>query len=138
MTATELKPNTPYWFRRQMQNGKYVEAEPVEITVGMECTYHVGSDRYPYEVVEIRDAKTLILRAMSHMALKTVEYGDTPPYLYTPNPEGRIEYARLVVIRGRRYWVSARPGDGPRSWRTSRDGDGYSFAGANYYQDPHF
>lgn len=126
---------TATYIKRSFNNGEILT--PIEIVVGMEGTYSIGGDCYPFEVVEVRDSKTVVIRSMEAIAITQVKnYGETPNYMYLPNPNGRIQFARLVTRNGRQKWCIARP-EGPRAWSVC-DSGGVSFGKAVYRMDPSF
>lgn len=71
----------------------------------MGATWYLGSDRYPYTVIQIKGPKTLVLQ--EDKTVRTDSNGNSDPqqWVYTKNPEG----ARLVVtLRQNGYWVPRR------------------------------
>jgi hypothetical protein len=92
------------------------------IQVGQGATYHIGSDRYPYTVVEILSPRSVVLQEDNY---RCTDY-NSQTYEYTPNPD-----ASRTIVTLRKDGVWRKKGD--------TKGSGYfGFYGRNAYQDPSF
>lgn len=68
----------------------------------MGATWYVGSDRYPYTVIQVKGTKTIVLQ--EDTSVRVDSKGDSGPqrWVIEGNPWG----ARLVVtLRKNGYWV---------------------------------
>ena len=105
-------------------------ADTIKPKVGMGATYVIGSDRYPYEIIEVsKSGKAIWIRSMS--TKPNADHGGIygrQSYDYFSNPNGKIIKATLrkngkFIIEG----------------NTIRSRCGQIVIGyADYYQDPHF
>lgn len=55
-------------------------------TVGMGATSIVGSDRYPFTVVEVKTEKTIVIQEDNAKIVKGHGNDGSAEYEYTPNP----------------------------------------------------
>lgn len=96
--------------------------------VGMGATEGIGSDSYPYTIIEVRrNGKELVLQGDSYHRTDKNGFSENQTYLYSPNPDGRI-----VVVTLRKNGKYKRKGsDMSSSYR-------YSFGHRRAYQDPSF
>ncbi len=96
--------------------------------VGMLVTEYVGSDRYPYEVIEIaKDEAKIVVRQMTATPTEKYDYYSNQDYVYTQDWHGR------EIELSRRKDGKFRPVGTPMS-QPSR----FAFGYANFYHDPHF
>jgi hypothetical protein len=103
-----------------------VETE-IKLTVGMGGTVSIGSDRYPFTLVEIVDEKTVIVQEDSHRRIDKNGLSEIQDWEITPCPDGT---KTTLTLRKNGRWV--RKGDPMNSsWY-------YSFGVRRAYQDPHF
>ena len=94
--------------------------------VGDLATYCIGSDRYPYEVVEVsKSGKTVTLRAMSYEIVEGSAFDGSARYCYHRNPQGSTMKATLR--KDGRY----------RQTGCSNYGS-VAIGYADAYRDPHF
>ena len=102
-------------------------AEQVTPEVGMGATYYVGSDRYPFTIVEVVNEKTLVIQADEFKRIDKNGFSESQEYTYSPNPE-----ARKIVITKRKTgrWVE--------KGQSSDCGSGYGIGHRRAYQDPSF
>ena len=95
---------------------------PPAVAVGDGATYRVGSDRYPYTVIEVRrNGRQLVLQADDYKLIKG-DWLSQEDYEFTPNPDG----ATMTV-----NWAPSR----------KRFGGKYSSVSVgdrDAYRDPHF
>lgn len=98
------------------------------IYVGMPATNYVGSDRYPYEVIEISDGGNLItVREMDAISADGYDYYCNQVYTYRSCPQGR------TIVLSKRKDGKYRP-----VGMSLRNTSSFYFGVASYYQDPHF
>jgi hypothetical protein len=72
--------------------------------VGMGVTMSVGSDRYPYTIVEvINPSKKIIIQEDTARLVEGSAMSEHQKYEYAPNPEGK-----LVTLTKRKFgkWVT--------------------------------
>lgn len=97
--------------------------EPV---VGMGATLSVGSDAYPYTVIEVRSKTTLVARRDNYRRIDKNGYGGNQEYEFTPNPTATPE---IFTFRRNGRWI--RKGSSMR-------GSPLRLGKRNAYSDPHF
>jgi len=102
---------------------------PPGLKVGDGATYGIGSDRYPYTVVEIKSEATIIVVADHYKRIDKNGFSENQEYEYTPDPNG----CRITVTRRRERddYVWRKKGE-------TKGGGRFSFHGRNAYQDPSF
>jgi hypothetical protein len=96
------------------------------IKVGQGATYGIGSDRYPYTVIEVSSPTRVVVQADNYRRTDNNGFSESQTYEYTPNPDA----CQTIVTRRK---------DG--RWRKKGDTKGggvFSFHGRNAYQDPSF
>lgn len=113
------KPVATPTFREWLNGSR--ECTETPIVVGTGVTESCGSDAYPYEVVEIRTSRKILIRSMNSVPTPGSKYLDDS-WVITSNPEGRIETLR-------------RGTDG--LWK-SAGGTRYYPGHASRHHDPHF
>lgn len=76
------------------------------IEVGTGVTYCVGTDRYPYTVVEVKSPRKLIVQRDSWRRTDSNGLSEDQDYEFTPDPDGE---RRVITLRknGRWYEVGA-------------------------------
>ena len=99
-----------------------------DISIGTGVTQSVGSDCYPFTVIDVIDARTLRVQADRAIVTRPmVEYGDTVEYAYEPDLEAAC------------YTITLRK-DG--RWRTKgssmRDRCTFHVGHRRQYYDPSF
>lgn len=93
-------------------------------TVGMGATAGIGSDSYPYTVVEVRSPKTIVVQADSYKPAEHHDYYANQEYVYSPNPDA-----------GKEVYTLRKDG----RWR--KKGSQYqtlTLGFRRHYHDPHF
>lgn len=97
------------------------------IQVGQGVTYGIGSDRYPYTVVEVSEnQKTIVIQSDNAEIGPNYDYYKNQNWIITPNPNGVKE---TFTLRKRGVWVK----------KGCAKASGYiSFNGRSKYQDPCF
>jgi len=99
-----------------------------KIFVGQLATHCVGSDRYPYEVIEISDDKShVFLREMRATATAEFDYYSHQDYTYSSFTGGVI--VELTLRKDGHY----RPVGAP-----IRERPNFVFGYARFYHDPSF
>lgn len=101
--------------------------EQVTPTVGMGVTQIVGSDRYPYTVVEIVNDKTIVIQQDNAVRTDTNGISESQKYEYSPNKEGK-----KIVLTKRKYGRWREKGD------SLHGGTPYNIGTRRMYQDPSF
>ena len=97
------------------------------ITVGQGATYYIGSDRYPFTVVEILSPKRVVVQADNSKRTDLNGISEIQVYEFEPNPD-----AQRIVVSCRQNGSWRKKGDSSR-------GSGYfSFSGRSAYLDPSF
>jgi hypothetical protein len=97
-----------------------------EFKVGDGATKGVGSDRYPYTIVEILSPKRVVLQPDDYYRTDKNGFSEMQTYEFTPNPEA---YRIIVTLRknGRWYQLGQTMG-----------GSRFSLGHRDAYQDPSF
>lgn len=96
----------------------------IEVKEGMEATLHVGSDCYPYIVIDVlRRGQQIILQAMETKPAPNSDFYNNQKWITTPNPNGKIIKANKKRRNGHYYVEKYMP---------------VSFGKARMYQDPSF
>lgn len=99
-----------------------------EITpeVGMGVTKYVGSDRYPYTVVEVITPKKIVVQADNYVRTDKNGQSESQEYTYTPNTD-----AERITITKRKNgrWVRQ---------KESSNSIGYGIGHRRAYQDPSY
>lgn len=94
--------------------------------VGMGATFGVGSDRYPYTVIQVTNDRKVVLQADHYKLIGGSSQSENQIYEYTPDPFGTVVIATLRV-NGR--WV--RKGQDKHS-------PGFYIGDRRAYRDPCF
>lgn len=98
----------------------------MSIQVGQGATYIIGSDCYPYTVVEVVSEKRVIVQADDFERADNNGQSESQSYEYKPNTDSiRI----VVTLRKNGHWH--------RSGESIKSGC-FSFKGRRAYQDPSF
>ncbi len=102
--------------------------ERTKITVGMPVTRYVGSDRYPYEVVEVSDDQNhVVVREMRATPADGFDYYSNQVYTFES-----VDYGHTVEL-------SRRKDGGLRPVGSSmREPTHFGFGYASFYHDPCF
>lgn len=74
-------------------------AEPIEVGVG--ATHAVGSDRYPYTVVEVVNERRIVVQRDEFRRTDSNGLSESQEYEYTPNPNA--EKLTLTLRRRSRF-----------------------------------
>jgi len=99
------------------------------IEVGMGATESIGSDRYPFTVIEVKkDGKELVLQADNYRRTDNNGLSELQTYEFTPNPEGST-----TVVTLRKNGRYKRKGEPMYSYCYC-----YHIGERNAYQDPSF
>lgn len=96
------------------------------IKVGQGATFHIGSDRYPYTVVEVCSPTRVVLQADNYRRIDKNGFSEDQTYEYTPNSD-----AALTVVTRRSDGIWRKQGD-------TKGGGSFSFHDRKAYQDPSF
>ena len=64
--------------------------------VGMGATRCGWSDRNPYEIIEVKDARHITVRTMNAKRIDSNGMSECQEYEYTSNPDGVIEHLFLT------------------------------------------
>ena len=96
------------------------------VNVGDGATYHIGSDSYPFTIVEIKHKKRVILRRDNYIRVDKNGWGGEQVYEYIEDRNGE-----LFEVSLRKDGVWRRKGD-------VRGGGRYSLGNRRAYQDPNF
>lgn len=98
-----------------------------EFQIGQGCTYHIGSDRYPYTLVEILTSNRVVLQRDNYTRTDKNGISENQTYSFEPDPLA----IRIVVSRRK---------DG--RWRRQGEKSGgsgfFTLKGRNAYSDPSF
>jgi hypothetical protein len=96
------------------------------IKVGQGATCHIGSDRYPYTVVEILSSKRIVVQADDYKRTDKNGFSESQTYVYKSNPSAiRV----VLTLRKNGRWI--RVGE-------SMKAASYSLGGRSAYLDPSF
>lgn len=108
--------------------GPKVNLEVIEqpITVGMGATKIVGSDRYPFTVIEVVNDRRLVLQSDEYRRTDKNGLSELQEHEYTPNPDGSTV---IVTKRKDGRWVQQ---------GESIKGTPYHIGERRAYQDPSF
>lgn len=94
--------------------------------VGMGATYGVGSDCYPYTIVEILSPRRIVVQADSYTALPGNDpFSENQSYEYFRNPQGHLV---TLSLRKNGRWVPV----GQSNY------GGFAIGHRRFYQDPCF
>ena len=69
-----------------------VQPEPV---VGMGVTECCYTDRHPYEIIEVKDSKHIVVRALGYERIDTNGMSECQEYRYFSKPDGAIVHLTL-------------------------------------------
>ena len=90
---------------------------------GDAATLQVGSDSYPYTVIEVwKGGRQIVLQACKTKPAPGFDYYNNQEYIIEPDPDGKKIKANFAPKRRRSY----------------SDGTPVSIGRAHYYQDPSF
>ena len=111
-----------------IQNRILERTKPAVPEVGMGCTECMWSDRYPYEVIEVKDERHCTVRELKATVVKGSTFDGSAEYEYESDPNGMVK-TLFKTNKGR--WVE-------RHGRTYRDSNGWAMGYAEKYYDPSF
>lgn len=80
---------TRVWFG-SLQNRLEERARMPEPEVGMGVTEMCWSDRHPYEVVEIKDERHIVVRALDSKRIDNNGFSESQEYEYTSNTNNPV------------------------------------------------
>jgi hypothetical protein len=98
----------------------------IQPTVGMGATQQVGSDRYPFSIMEIKSDRCLVVQADEYVLTEGSGQSEHQVYSYSPNCLGTT---RTLTFRKNGRWVQEGQGMNSEHWYI---GD------RNAYRDPSF
>lgn len=98
-----------------------------KIEVGMGVTEYVGSDRYPYTVVEILSPKRIVVQRDNFRRTDNRGFSEQQDYVYEPDPNGS---RYTITLRKNGLWYKV----GEQMYR----GGGFWVGERRAYQDPSF
>lgn len=100
----------------------------VQPEVGMGVTQSIGSDSYPYTIIEVKHGgKTLVIQSDDYKRTDNNGYGGHQEYEYAPNPNGSTH--EITLRKTGRY---------KRKGESLHGGYNYGIGFRRAYQDPHF
>ena len=82
------------WFG-SVQNRIAERCKQPEPVVGMGVTRCLYSDRDPYEIIEVKDAKHIVIRAMGYERIDNNGMSESQEYRYFSKPDGEIVHLTL-------------------------------------------
>lgn len=106
--------------------------------VGMGVTELCYTDRHPYEVIEVKDAKHIVVREMAYKRTDNCGMSEHQEYEYTSKPEGEIYHLVLRNGRWRNYeWENSYDNECSRSRKLTRKlgSNGWYVGQAERYYD---
>lgn len=93
--------------------------------VGMGVTETLGSDRYPYTVVQVISAREIVVQRDAWKRISGT--GESVLYELTPNPNGELV---TLTMRSNGRWV--------RKGESMKRGNPWHVGRRDRYNDPHF
>lgn len=96
----------------------------MDIQVGQGATYSIGSDRYPYTVVQVVSDRKIVVQRDDYRRTDTNGFSESQTYEYTPNPN-----AGKTVLTKRKNGRWHEQGQ-------SMNSGGYHIGSRQAYQDP--
>ncbi len=104
--------------------------EANKIAVGDGMTYSIGTDRYPYTVIEVSsNGKSAIIQEDSCVMSSNGDYFGNQDWIISPNPNGPKREISLTAKKIGKNIVSF--------WK-SKGGSSRFYLGRSKYEDPHF
>ncbi len=97
------------------------------VVVGMGATYCIGSDCYPYTVVEVISQKKIVVTGDEYKPAVGFEYYGNQIYDYTPQPNG---HRKVLTLRKNGRWI---PQGSPM-----KGSCGFAIGSKRAYRDPSF
>lgn len=94
------------WFG-SVQNRIAERCKQPEPVVGMGVTRCLYSDRDPYEIIEVKDAKHIVVRAMGYERIDNNGMSESQEYRYFSKPDGEVVHLTLRNGRWRDRIVEA-------------------------------
>ena len=104
--------------------------KPIVPEVGMGATYEIGSDCYPYTIVEVINEKTIVVQEDKYEADSSdgkYDYYSNQKYTYKPNLDAS---KKVYTLRKNGCWI--KKGEKMRNWGILHIGH------RNAYSDPSF
>tara|TARA_Y100000034_G_C6866253_1_gene394840 strand:- start:8 stop:313 length:306 start_codon:yes stop_codon:yes gene_type:complete len=98
-----------------------------QIKVGDGATMGVGSDCYPYTVVEIKSPRCIIVQSDNYTRTDKNGLSESQEYDYSPNPQGGKV---TLTLRSNDRWV--------RKGESMRGGSRWTIGSRRAYQCPSF
>lgn len=98
-----------------------------QLTVGMGVTCGIGSDCYPYTLIEIVNERTIIVQEDRSKPEPGSDFYKDQRYAYTPNPNGGTF---VLTLRKNGRWV--------RKGETLNSGFHWHLGTRRMYQNPSF
>lgn len=95
--------------------------------VGMGATELMWSDRHPYEIISVKDARHCDVRELDHALVPGSDWL-SGNYTYSSNPEGIVKH---LFKKSNGIWVE-------RIGESRREGSKFALGYAEYYLDPSF
>lgn len=85
-----------------MLNNSQISVANKSNIIGLGATYSVGSDRYPYTIVDVLSNNKIVVQADHAVRTDSNGFSEDQTWVMTPNPE-----ARKIVLRLRKNgkWV---------------------------------
>lgn len=111
-----------------LQNRLIERQRGMKPQIGMGVTQILWSDRYPFEVVAIKDTRHITVREMNAKLISGSWMDECQEYEYESNENGRT-FDLFLTNKGR--WVA-------RIGREYIDGYTWYVGNAEMYRDPHF
>lgn len=98
--------------------------------IGDGVTAHVGSDRYPYTIIQVVHHGKVIIQEDSFRRVDQNGLSEMQSYEFSPNPHGRIVTITLRSDRkGNVYWRQA---------KHKKNSTPFTITGRSAYLDPSF
>lgn len=84
-------------------NGELEQAQELAPHVGMGATLAVGSDRYPYTVVEVQSSTLITVQGDDYKRTDSNGLSEDQGYIFIPNPDNpKVQ----VSLRANGQWVA--------------------------------
>ena len=81
--------------------------------VGMGASEQVGSDRYPYTIIEVVSDRKIVVRADAWRITSGSEHDGSARYIFSANPHGT---ERTLTLRKNGRWCQQRQGMRESLW----------------------
>lgn len=109
----------------------------MDITIGMGATMCVGSDRYPFTVMqteEIKGKMHVVLQADSYKRIDKNGLSEDQDWAYETNPNGRM----VVLRQTEKAWEEIIKNPQTGRWKKTKGSAHYYLGQREAYQDPCF